>query len=258
MYSTVNPSKVGFSKGARVLIGAVGAAKGACTPVGLLGADATLSMDKSFRVKNDMFPEIEVASALQSLSLTANIILREWTKQNLIYALDVASGDVTDVTATPVSITGEAYTPVGGVVQIPHAGPTSVVVKVATPATLVLNTDYQLMVIDGYTYIVRVAGSTAWADDTTPITVDYDYTPTAHSEMPLGQSGARNYYGVWIEEELTTSSTARTEYQIFRAAIGLDGGFNINSADNGGDLPIIIQASLASGQTALGTLYNYE
>ena len=48
------------------------------------------------------------------------------------------------------------------------------------------------------------------------------------------------------------------EYQIYRAAIGLDGSFNLNNAESGADLPVVIQASLQPGQTALGRLYNYE
>lgn len=256
-YSVKNNGDVGFSKGTRVYVGAVGAGKGACRAVGLLGADATLSMEKTFRTKNDHFPEVEVASAIQALTMTGNVILREWNKDNLMLALDVASGDVTNVLATPVNVVDEPFTPVGGVVQIPHASPTNVVVKVAGPTTLVLNTDYQLMTINGYVYVVRVNDSTTWATDTTPVTVSYDYTPVAHTEMPLGHSGARNYYEVWFEEEYTTSATARADFQLYKAAIGLDGNFNFNSAENGADLPLVIQASLLAGQTELGKLYHY-
>jgi len=256
-YSVVNNGDVGFSKGARVYVGPVGAGKGGCRQIGLLGADATLSMEKTFRSKSDHFPEVEVASAVQALTMTGNLVVREWNKLNLMLALDVAASDVTDVPGTPDAVTDVAYTPVGGVVRLPHVSPTNVVVKVATPATLVLNTDYQLMVVNGYTHVLRVNGSTAWASDTTAVTVSYDFTPVAHTEMPLGHAGARQYYEVWFEEELTTSATAKTEYRLFKAAIGLDGNFNFNSAESGADLPLVIQASLLAGQTELGRLYHY-
>lgn len=252
MYSTVNPDKVGFSKGARVLIGPVGAAKADCTPVGLLGADATLSMEKTFRTKNDHFPEVEVASAVQTLTMTGNIVLREWTRQNLMYALDIANADVTDVVGDPINVTDEAHTlDANGVATLRNAGATSITVDGATEGT-----DYIVTVVGGFTRIVALSGGALSPSD--EITVDYTYTPVAHSEMPLGHSGPRNYYGVWFEEELTTSPTARTEYQIYRAAIGLDGSFNFNNAESGGDLPVVIQASLQAGQTALGRLINYE
>lgn len=259
MYSTVNAGNVGFSKGARVLIGPVGAGKGGCTPVGLLGADATLGMEKTFRTKNDHFPEVEVASAVQALTMTGNIVLREWTKQNLMYALDVNAGQVTDVPAVAVNVVDEAYTmPSSGQlsVTIPRAGLTNIVVKEAPSTTLALDTDYVVVVTPTTTIIVALSGGAIAAND--DLLISYDYTPLAHTEMPLGHSGARNYYEVWFEEELTTSATARTEYQIYRAAIGLDGSFNFNNAESGADLPVVIQASLLPGQTSLGRLYNYE
>lgn len=251
-YSTVNPDKVGFSKGTRVLIGPVGASKGDCIPVGLLGADATLSMEKTFRTKNDHFPEVEVASAVQTLTMTGNIVLREWTKENLRYALDVAAGDVTEVLADPVNVEGEAHTlDANGVATLKHPGATSVAVTGS-----VLGTDYVTATVAGFTRVIALAGGNLSPND--EITVDYTHTPVAHTEMPLGSSGPRNYYGVWFEEELTISPTARVEYQIYRAAIGLDGSFNLNNAESGADLPVVIQASLQPGQTALGRLYNYE
>lgn len=256
-YSTVNPDKVGFSKGARVLVGAVGAAKGACTPVGLLGADVTLGIEKTYRTKNDHFPEVEVRSAVATLSLTANLVLREWTRANLMRALDVAAVDVTDVTATPVAVTDEAYTvPSNGIVVIPRAGLTSIVVVEAPSTTLDLNDDYIVVENQGQTLIVAVAGGDMAPTDS--LLISYSYTPLVHSVMPLGSSAPRNYYGVWLEEELDISPTARVDYQIIRAAIGLDGSINLNNAESGGDLPVIVQASLQPGQTALGLLYNYE
>lgn len=252
MYSTVNPDKVAFSKGSRVFIGPVGAPKGDLVPVGLLGADITLGMEKTYRTKMDHFPEVEVASAVQSLNLTANLVLREWTKQNLMYALDVKAADVTDVTATPVNVSAEVHTlNSDGVATLRNAGASSI-----TVAGAVEGTDYIVAVVGGYTRIVALAGGDLAADD--EISVDYTYTPVESTTMPLGHSGPRNYYQVLFEEELTSSPTAKTEFLIHRAAIGLDGNFNLNSAESGGDLPVIIQASLQAGQSALGTLTNYS
>src|SRR5690606_14293944 len=93
--------------------------------------------------------------------------------------------------------------------------------------------------------------------DTDDLLISYDYTPVAHSILPIGKASAPTYYGVWIEEELTGSATSKAEYQIYKARIGIDGGFAINNAEQGGDLPIIIQATLAAWKTDLGKLYNY-
>lgn len=103
-YSTADANKVMFSKGARVLIGAVDAAKAACTPVGLLGADASLNINPTYRQKQDRFPEVVVAEAIQSVTAEGRFVLREWTKQNLIYALGLAAADVTDVAGAPVNV----------------------------------------------------------------------------------------------------------------------------------------------------------
>jgi len=257
MYSTVNPDKVGFSKGSRVSIGAVGASKGTLTPVGLLGADITLGMEKTYRTKMDHFPEVEVASAVQTLNLTVNLILREWTKQNLMYALDVAVGDVTDVAGTPLTVTDEPHKlDANGVATFNHPGGSAITVTKADATPAVLGTDYVIATVGGYQRVIALSGSAVLAanDD---ILIDYTHTPAASTVMPLGHSGARNYYQVLLEEESTLSATAKTEYLIHRAAIGLDGNFNLNSAENGIDLPVIIQASLAAGQTVLGTLTNF-
>ena len=252
MYSTVNPDKVAFSKGSRVFIGPVGAAKGDLIPVGLLGADITLGMEKTYRTKMDHFPEVEVASAVQTLNLTANLVLREWTKQNLMYALDVKAADVTDVTAAPVNVAGEEHTlNADGVATLRNAGASAITVTGS-----VEDTDYVVAVVAGATRIIALAGGNLSPSD--EITVDYTYTPVESTSMPLGHSGPRNYYQVLFEEELTSSPTAKTEYLLHRAAIGLDGNFNLNSAESGGDLPVIIQASLQAGQSALGTLTNYS
>lgn len=258
-YSTVNAGDVGFSQGARVLVGAVGAGKGGCRPIGLLAADATLSMDKTYRTKMDHFPEVEVVSAVQALTMEGKIVVREWNKANLMLALDVAASMVTDVAASPVNVVDEPYKmPASGQlsVTIPRTGLTNIVVKEAPSTTLAINDDYVVVVTPTTTMIVAVSGGGIAASD--DLLISYDYTPLVHTEMPLGHSAPRQYYEVWFEEGRTTSATARTDYQIYRAAIGLDGNFNINSAENGVDLPLIIQASLAPGQTSLGKLYDYQ
>lgn len=259
MYSTVNPDKVQFSRGARVLVGAPNAAKGACAPVGLIGPGVTLSMEKTYRTKNDHFPEVPVAQAIATLSLNVNVVLRELTKKNFQYALDVADSQITDVAASPVSVVDEAYTvPSSGqlVVTIPRTGLTSIVVKEAPSTTLDINDDYIVVVTPTSTLIVAVSGGDIAASDN--LLVSYDYTPVAHSHMPLGHSGVRTPYGVWIEEEFTGSVTSRIDYQINRAFIGVQDGFSINSAEDGGDLPVLIEAALQPGQSVLGTAYFYE
>lgn len=258
-YSTVNPNKVMFSAGSRVMVGAPDAAKGACTPVGLLGADITLGVEKTFRTKNDHFPEVEVASAVQSLSATVNMVLREWTKQNLMFALDVNAGQVTDVPASAVNVVDEAYKmPATGqlAVTIPHVGLTNIGVDDDQGSPHTINTDYVVVETPTATMIVATSGGGISASD--DLLISYDYTPLAHSIMPFGASGPRNYYGMWIEEGFTASQTARVDFQIYRCAIGLDGSFNLNNAEQGGDLPVLVQASLLPGKTELGRVYNYE
>ncbi len=256
-YSTADANKVMFSKGARVLIGAVEAAKAACTPVGLLGADASLNINPTYRQKQDRFPEVVVAEAIQSVTAEGRFVLREWTKQNLIYALGLAAADVTDVAGSPVNIVDDPATMgADGILTIGHTGLTNIVVKDQTGVTTyVLNTDYAVAEVDGKTLIIALGGGISASDD---LLVSYDYTPVAHSILPIGKASSPTYYGVWIEEELTGSATARSDYQIYKARIGIDGGFNINSAEQGADIPVIIQAVLSSGKTELGQLYNYS
>lgn len=254
-YSTKNADKVMFSKGARVLVGAVDAAKALCTPVGLLGADASLNLNPTYRQKRDRFPQVIVAEAVDEVTAEGRFVLREWDKDNLRLALGLATSDVTDVAASTVNVVDEAYT-VGAdlVATIPHVDISNVVVKEGA-STLTLNTDYIVVETPTTTLVVGLSGGDiADKDD---LLISYDYTPVAHSILPIGKASTPTYYGVWIEEELTGSSTARSDYQIYKARIGLDGGFAINAAENGGDLPVIVQAVLASGKTELGNLYNY-
>lgn len=258
MYSVVNPDHVQFSKGARVLVGVPNAAKGACTPVGLIGADVSLSIEKTYRVKNDHFPEVPVAQAIATLSLNVNVVLRELNKKNFQYALDVANSDVTDVAASTVNVVDEAYKmPATGqlAVTIPRTGLTNIVVDDDQGSPHTVNTDYVVVETPTTTMIVATSGGGISAND--DLEISYDYTPTAHSTMPLGHSGVRTPYGVWIEEEFTGSATSKIEYQINRAFLGVADGFDINSAENGGDLPLLIEAALQSGQSTLGTAYFY-
>lgn len=255
-FSTKNADKVMFSKGARVLVGAVDAAKALCTPVGLLGADASLNLNPTYRQKRDRFPQVIVAEAVDEVTAEARFVLREWDKDNLRLALGLATADVTDVAGTEVNVVDEEYT-VGAdlIATIPHTGISSVVVKEAPSTELTLNTDYIVVETPTTTLVVGLSGGAIANND--DLLISYDYTPVAHSILPIGKASSPTYYGVWIEEELTGSATARSDYQIYKARIGLDGGFAINAAENGGDLPIVIQAVLASGKTELGNLYNY-
>lgn len=255
-YSTKNADKVMFSKGARVLVGAVDAAKASCTPVGLLGADASLNLNPTYRQKRDQFPQVIVAEALNEVTAEGRFVLREWDKDNLRLALGLSTDDVTDVAGSVVNVVDEAYT-VGAdlVATIPHTGISNVVVKEAPSTELTENTDYIVVETPSTTLIVGLSGGDIADED--DLLISYDYTPVAHSILPIGKASSPTYYGVWIEEELTGSATAKAEYQIYKARIGLDGGFAINAAENGGDLPVVIQAVLASGKTELGRLFNY-
>lgn len=259
MFSTNDPSKVQFSKGARVLIGAVDAAKGACTPVGLLGADATLNINPTYRQKQDRFPEVVVAEAIQAVTAEGRFVLREWTTDNLRLALGLGVGDVTAVAGSEVTVTDEVHeVDDDGRVFIDRTGLSEVVVKEDTddnPTTYSEGTDYIVVETATQTIIVTLSGGGIAPNDS--LRVSYKYTPVAHSILPIGKASAPTYYGVWIEEGLTGSPTAKVEYQIYKARIGIDGGFAINNAEQGGDIPLVIQAVLMPGKTDLGKLYNY-
>jgi hypothetical protein len=256
-FSTNDPSKVGFSRGSRVFVGPENAPKELCTPVGLLGADATLAVNKTFRTKNDHFPSVAVAQAVNELTAQANFVLREWTRENLMLAFGLRSDDVTDTPGGSQSVAAEVVQiSAGGMGTLQHpAVDVGTVVLTDDGTPLVLGDDYVLAQQSGRTLIVIVPGGAI--SPSSSITAAYDYTAVAHSSMPIGASGPVNYYGVWIEEEFTMSSTARTDYQLYRASIGLDGNISLNSAENGADLPVLIQASLAMGQSELGMLHNY-
>lgn len=254
MYSTRHADKIGFSKGARVLIGPVNAAKGDCTPVGLLGEGFTLNVDTQYRTKMDHFPQVEAARAVQSITVTGNPVVREWTRENLILALGLSNADVTDVLAAPVTETGQEHVlDAAGFARLPHHDVDNLVVEDDSSNTMVLNTDYEVLELDGQTWIRALTGGALSPADT--IVVEYDWTPVAHTEMPIGYSGPTRYYTVWIEEELTTG--ALTEFQIFKAAIGLSGGFQLNSGEQGGDLPLTIQGTLDPSNPTVGRLLSY-
>lgn len=254
-FSTVDATKVGFSEGARVLVGPVGATKNQCTPVGLLGADATLNINLTYRKKEDHFPQVEVASALQSAEVLGSLVLREWKRRNLQLAFDVPDSEVTDVPGSVENVTEEAHTIVNRSATLRFPGASNISITKAT-VPMVEDTDYTVTVVDGRTVIVAIVGSALDNDD--EIEVDYEYTPLVSTEMPIGRSGPRNYYTVIIEEKFTMSATAGADFVIHKAAIGLDGSLSINSAEDGADLPVVVNGVLDVGQASLAKLVNYE
>lgn len=256
MFSVVNANKVMFSKGLRMLVGDVDAAKGACTPVGLLGENAVFNITPTYRQKTDRFPEVVVAEAIQGVTAETRIVLREWTTDNLRLALGLGVGDVTAVAGSEVVVTDEEYTvDEDGRVFIDRTGLSDIVVKEGVSTTHALDTDYVVIETATQTIIFALdGGGISPADD---LKISYKYTPAAHHVLPIGKASTPTYYGIWLEEELTGSQTSKAEFQIYKARIGIDNGFQLNNAEQGGDIPLVIQAVLMPGKTDLGKLYNY-
>lgn len=255
----VTPSKVTFPAKTRLYFGEYGTPDAALAHFGLLGADANLNLDQTFRQKMDMFPEVEVASAIQAQSGSMEALLREWKKPALLMGLGLHSADVTEAAGGDTTITAEEHTfgPSGYIVlsQPLKLGEAVTVTPDPVDTAFAAGTDYVVVERDaeGRTLIVRIAGGGIGASAS--VLVTYDTNTPAFTEYPVGRIAQSRYWTIRLEEDLTNGG--RTEVRIHRARIGLRGGLALNAAE-GADMPVTIQALFDPTNDELMSIRDYD
>lgn len=78
----------------------------------------------------------------------------------------------------------------------------------------------------------------------------------AHQEMQIGRRATVVYRIVMITEHLTNGR--RYEAIFWRARLGARGALQLNSVDQGADIPLIVQATFEPVNNTLVTLRNYS
>lgn len=262
MKSTLNADKVTFSAGARARIGAHGTPIASLPYVGLLGEDITFQATQEMRQKTDQFPRVTVAQAVLSQAAQLNMILREFTVPNLLLGLGLEEDDVTEEAGGDTAVTDEAVTfNSDGVAALRYplkAGSSITSVQDAaggagTPS--VEDTDYVVIERDlqGRTLLKAIGGNIA-AGDT--VYVDYTYALPQRTILPIGRRATVAYKSIFLEEELTNGG--KHELWIPRAQVGFAGNFNLNAAENSGEVPIVAQALYDATEDALALHYYYD
>jgi hypothetical protein len=233
--------------------------------IGLLGEAVSLGVEQTFRETIDRYPEVVVASSIQSQQSMIEAVLHEWGDINLMLSFGLEASDTTVVAAGDVNVVDETQIFNSAdliVLNFPLKAGESVVVTDeagATPTTTyTAGTDYIVLPRDlqGRTLIYRVSGGGIAANAT--VYVDYTYNLPARREMPIGRKSATVYRSVRLVEDLDNGG--RWEAHIWRCRVGMRGGLNPNASDpaTSAAIPITIQALYEPSQDMLWNLVNFD
>jgi hypothetical protein len=262
----VNGTKVTFSAKSRLYMGEYGTADAALAAIGLLGQDAQMNLEQTFRQKMDGFPEVPAAEAIQAQNGSMDAVLREWKKDALLLALGLHSTDITEAAGGDTVVAaaaGDAVTfdATTGVAVLPHpikSGTALTGLNTAADGTgtaSVEGTDYFLVERDpeGRTLLVLIAGGNITAGDT--LYAAYTWTEAAYEEYPIGTLAQVRYWTLRFEEDLTNGG--RSVLYFPKARVGIRGSLAFNSRDQGADLPVTISAIYDDVTATLMKIRNY-
>jgi hypothetical protein len=256
--STVDSTKVGFSAGARVFEGDLGAAEASLRPMGLLGADATLNIGQTTRQKQDRFPQVIVAQAILQQSAEMSAVLHELTVDNLRAAFGLEAADLTATAGGDVVVANEnAVFDVNNNAVLANPIKTSVapvVTNVAGSVTYVAGTDYILIPRDqfGRTVLYRLAAGAIGAGAT--VHVDYTWTRVTRTEFPIGSKSKVVERKVKLEEEYTDGR--KLVAVMYRAVFAINGNLTVNTdGENGMSVPVTISGLFDPGQNKVASIY---
>lgn len=261
MGSVVNPQKVTFSAGAKVYSGDYGTPEASLAALGLLGADAAFNAEQTMRSKMDRFPEVVVAQSIQAQNASMELVLREWTKESLLTAWGLNQSDIVEEAGGDTAVVDETY--VFGandtfILTQPVKSGTSLTITDSTGVTTyVEGTDFAVIDRDseGRTVVVRLStgGSIAAGES---VLVDYTYNLPARRIFPVGKVAQVRYRTLKLVEPFTNGGKA--EIMIWKAQIGIRGSLALNAAENGADLPIVVNALFDPARGELASLRDYD
>lgn len=248
----VNGNRVTFSAKSRLYMGVYGTADANLAAIGLLGQDAQMNLEQTFRQKMDGFPEVPAAEAIQAQNGSMDAVLREWGQETLLLALGLQQSDITIAAGGDTVVAagaGDAVTfdATTGIAVLPHPvklGSGGVTLNTAADGTgtaLVEGTDFFTVERDmeGRTLLVVIAASANLAAGDTAYAA-YTYNLPAYEEYPVGSIAQVRYWTLRFEEDFTNAGGVKI--YIPKARVGIRGSLAFNSRDQGADLPITISA----------------
>lgn len=256
--SAVDTNKIGFSAGARMFEGPVGATEASLRPLGLLGADATLNISQTTKQKQDRAPLVVVKQAINQQSAQIQAVLHEITTDNLRLAFGLENSDLTALAGGDVVVTNEQVVldaNGNGVLANPvKTGNVPVVTNVGGTVTYVAGTDYIFIPRDqfGRSVIYRLSGGTIPAQAT--LEVDYTWTRVARTEFPIGSRTTVVERKIKLEEEY---SDGRKLVAIFyRAVLSINGNITVNTdGENGMSVPVTVDGLYDPTQNKIVSVY---
>lgn len=251
-------NRVTFPARTRLYFGVYGTADVALTHFGLLGQNANMNLEQTFRQKIDGFPEVPVAEAIQAQAGSMEALLRELKKDALLLGLGLHESDIEEAAGGDEVVEDEAVEFNAndvGVLAHPIKIGEAVTVDDGDTTTYTEGTDYFLVPrdLEGRSYLVRIDGGAIPAEGT--VYVDYTWNQPEYQEFPIGQIGQVRYWTIRLEEDLTNGG--RTEVRLHKARVGIRGAVPFN-APEGADIPVTIQALFDESRDQLMSWRNVE
>jgi len=240
----VNPNKVTFAANTALYWKKPSDPEGAYANLGLLGDTASLRFAVNYRRKKDMYPEVDVAVAVQSYEASMEATLREWRRDVVALGLGMWPEDVPVTPGGDVTVTDEATTfnadDIAALAHPAKPGETIIVTSDDGGTTYSEGTDYLVIPrdLEGRTLLYRLSGGSIPAGAT--VLVDYTYTAGDRFEVTLGGTQQIRVVSLKLVEQMTNGDTRIAI--IPRAIISIRDSLPFREAEAGGDLPITVTA----------------
>lgn len=259
----VDPSRVVFSAGSEIYVGAHGAAEAALARLGLLDEQIQLNPNVEIRQAMGGYPRVPVAESVTSYGLQLTAGVREISKEPLLYAFGLEETDITATAGSDVVVAaaaGDAVTfdATTGVAVLPHpvkSGSGGVALNTAADGTgtaLVEGTDYYTLERDpeGRTLLSIIGGGAITAGDT--VYAAYTYVQATQEEYDVGSKAVPVYRTIKLVENLTDG--AKLEAIIWKARVGINNAIAFNNATDPSTLPLTFNAIWDTTKSKLFTV----
>lgn len=256
--SAVDTNKIGFSAGARMFEGPVGATEASLRPLGLLGADATLNIGQTTKQKLDRAPKVVVKQAIDQQSAQIQVVLHEITSDNLRLSFGLDNSDLTALAGGDVTVTNEQVVldaNNNGVLANP-VKPSTVptVTNVGGTVTYVAGTDYIFIPRDSFGRSVIYRLSTGAIPAGATLEVDYTWTRIDRVEFPIGSRTTVVERKIKLEEEY--SDGRKLVAVFYRAVLSINGNITVNTdGENGMSVPVTVDGLYDPTQNKIVSIY---
>jgi len=257
----VDPSRVVFSAGSEIFVGAHGSAEGSLARIGLLDEQIQLNPNVEIRQAMGGYPRVPVAESVTSYGLQLTAGVREISKEPLLYAFGLEETDITMTAGSDVVVAataGDAITfDANGVAVLPHPLKAGSAVTINDAAdgsgtASVEGTDYYVLTRDpeGRTLIGIITGGNLTAGST--YYAAYTYVQATQEEYDVGDKAVPVYRTIKIVENLTDGGSMQGI--IWKARVGINNAIAFNNATDPSMLPLTFNAIWDTTKSKLFTI----